>query len=107
MSSAIYQVIRNAILAKQNISADYQNYHRIMTPHTLGHKDNREKCLFYQFGGASSSATVFPENSPANWRCVFIDELTNVAVTVGVPHTCQMHTKKQTCVDNVDVELVI
>ncbi len=106
MSSPNYQMLRNAILNRQNISADYKNYHRIMTPHALGHKDGREKCLLYQFAGESSSATVFPENSPANWRCVFIDELTNVTVSGGPPITCRTHTKKQTCVDAVDVELV-
>ena len=107
MSSSTYQLLRQAITNKQNVSANYNGYHRIMTPHTLGYKDGKEKCLLYQFAGESSSASVFPENSPANWRCVFIDELSNVAVTGGDIHTCQKHTKKQTCVDNVDVELVI
>lgn len=107
MSSPTYQLLRNAIINKQNVSADYKGYHRIMTPHTLGYKEGKEKCLLYQFDGQSSSATVFPENSPANWRCVFIEELTNVATTGGPLHTCQTHTKKQTCVDDVDVELVI
>lgn len=107
MSSSNYQVIRNAILNKQNISADYKGYHRIMTPHTLGNKAGKEKCLLYQFDGESSSATVFPENSPSNWRCVFIDELTNVTIVGGALHTCQSHSKKQTCVDDVDIELVI
>lgn len=107
MSSPTYQLLRNAIITKQNVSADYKGYHRIMTPHTLGYKDGKEKCLLYQFDGQSSSASVFPEKSPANWRCVFIDELSNVATTGGALHTCQTHTKKQTCVDDVDVELVI
>ena len=107
MSSPTYQLLRNAITSKQNVSADYKGYHRIMTPHTLGTKAGREKCLLYQFDGQSSSASVFPENSPANWRCVFVDELTNVSTTGGKLHTAQKHTQKQTCVDNVDVELVI
>jgi hypothetical protein len=107
MSSSTYQLLREAIINKQNISADYKSYHRIMTPHTLGYKDGKEKCLLYQFAGESSSATVFPENSPSNWRCVFVDELSNVSVTGGDIHTCQKHTQKQTCVDNIDVELVI
>jgi hypothetical protein len=107
MSSPIYQVLRNAILTKQNISADYKNYRRIMTPHTLGQKAGKEKCLLYQFAGESSSTTVFPENSPANWRCVFVDELINVTVVGGPIHTCERHTQNQTCVDHIDVELVV
>ena len=36
MPSTTYTTIREAILAKQNISAEYKGYPRIMTPHTLG-----------------------------------------------------------------------
>jgi len=107
MSSANYQIIRNAILNKQNVSADYKDFFRIMTPHVLGHKNGKEKCLLYQFDGKSSSATTFPENSPKNWRCVFLDELRNIAVIDGTMHTCDQHRQRQTCVDDVDVELEI
>jgi len=105
MNGATYQIIREAIRKRQNISATYKDYFRVMTPHVLGHKDGQEKCLLYQFDGQSSSATTFPENSPQNWRCVFVDELRNVVVVCGILHTCDQHTKRQTCVDDVDVEL--
>jgi hypothetical protein len=105
MNSSAYQIIKNAISTKQNIKADYKNYPRVMTPHVLGYKNGKEKCLLYQFDGQSSSATSFPENSPSNWRCVFIDELQNVSAIGGKLHTCDQHTKRQTCVDDVDVEL--
>ena len=105
MPSTAYNAIKAAIAAKQNISADYKGYPRIMTPHTLGYKDGKEKCLFYQFAGKSSSASTFPENSPTNWRCVFIDELSHVSAVGGTLHTCGTHTKRQTCVDNVDAEM--
>ena len=105
MSSAKYITIRNAILNKQNISADYKGYHRIMTPHTLGLKNNKEQCLFYQFEGKSSTTNVFPENSPANWRCITLEELINISVIDGKLHTCTEHTQAQTCVDVVDIEM--
>ena len=105
MDSSTYQIIKNAIINKQNIKADYHNYPRIMTPHVLGHKNGKEKCLLYQFDGQSSSATFFPENSSDNWRCVFVDELTNISAVDGKLHTCSKHTKAQTCVADVDVEL--
>jgi len=105
MSSPVYQILREAIINKQNIQADYKNYPRIMTPHVLGHKDGKEQCLLYQFDGQSSSATCFPENSPENWRCVFVNELKNISVIGGEIHTCTKHTQRQTCVDRVDVEL--
>jgi hypothetical protein len=107
MTSKTYNTIRAAILAKQNISGDYKGYHRIMTPHTLGHKHGNEQCLFYQFAGESSSASVFPENSPANWRCITLDELDNVSAFTADDrlHTCTRHTQGQTCVGDVDVEM--
>lgn len=105
MPTTTYTTIRNAILAKQNISGDYKGYKRVMTPHTLGHKHGKEQCLFYQFAGESSSASTFPENSPANWRCITLDELENVATVGGRLHTCTKHTQAQTCVDDVDVEM--
>jgi hypothetical protein len=100
-----YETLKMAIQLKQNISADYKGYPRLMTPHTLGTKNGKEQCLLYQYGGKSSSATSFPENSPANWRCVVVDELENVEIVRTDPHTCDQHTKGQTCVDEVDVEI--
>jgi hypothetical protein len=104
MPTRTYNTIRSAILAGQNIIGDYKGYHRVMTPHTLGHKDGKEQCLFYQFAGESSSANTFPKNSPNNWRCITLVELKNVATTGGELHTCTQHTQPQTCVDVVDVE---
>ena len=100
-----YETIRTAILNGQNIEADYKGYHRVMTPHTLGYKFGEEQCLCYQFDGESSSASVFLENSPRNWRCVTLSELENVISVSGDLHTCNLHSKKQTCVDDVDVEI--
>lgn len=104
MSSNAYNIIRAAIEGRENIRANYKGFPREMTPHTLGLKKGREHCLFYQFGGASSSATTFPDNSPQNWRCVFVDDLEGVAAIGGEFHTCDQHGKTQTCVDQVDIE---
>jgi hypothetical protein len=100
-----YETIRTAILNGQNIEADYKGYHRVMTPHTLGYKSGEEQCLCYQFAGESSSASVFPKNAPSNWRCMSLSELENVIAVGGDLHTCNIHSKKQTCVDDVDVEM--
>jgi len=100
-----YQTIKNAILNGQNIEADYKGYHRLMTPHAIGYKSEKEQCLCYQFAGESSSTSEFPENSPKNWRCVTLSELENVVAIDGDFHTCNIHSKKQTCVDDVDVEI--
>lgn len=106
MASSAYNIIKQAILDGKNIKAEYQGYPREMTPHALGMKGGKEHCLFYQFGGRSKSATSFPENSPSNWRCVFVGDLKNVEAIGGDLKTCTAsHSKKQTCVDQVDVEI--
>ena len=103
MPSATYNTIRQAILAKKNICASYNGYVREMTPHVLGTKGGVEQCLFYQFGGASSSATTFEENSPRNWRCIPLATLKDISTMDGETHNCDQHSQRQTCVDVVDV----
>ena len=100
-----YDIVRGAILNKQQVIATYDGHHREMCPHVIGHKNGKEQALFYQFGGTGSSGPIQFDGSPANWRCIPIDGLTNVSVRDGEWHTAQSHSKRQTCVDSVDVEV--
>jgi len=99
-----YAIIRQAIQQKHQILATYQDYRREMCPHVLGKKDGEDHALFYQFGGGSKHG-LQPDGSPANWRCIKVDDLTNVTSRPGSWHTARDHSKKQTCVDQVDVEV--
>jgi len=104
MSSTNYITIRDAMLNKQQVIATYKGHVREMCPHTIGLKNGLEKALFYQFGGTSSSGEIIPD-SPKNWRCVFIDELTNITVRSGPWNSAGNHSAKQTCIDEVDIEV--
>jgi hypothetical protein len=99
-----YSVIHDAIKNKRIITARYKGHYREMCPHTLGHKKGRPHALFYQFAGESSSGLIIP-GSPNNWRCVFVDELTEVNVRDGQWHTAANHNRPQTCVDQIDIEV--
>lgn len=99
-----YAIVRDAILAKQQITASYRGYLREMCPHVLGTKDGREQALFYQFAGDSSSG-LGPDGSSDNWRCMFLDELVGVQAQDGEWHSAPKHTQQQTCVDKIDVEV--
>jgi hypothetical protein len=101
---SIYQVLREAILKKQQVIATYNGYQREMCPHALGNKKGKEHCLFYQFGGQSSSGSIIP-GSEKNWRCIAVSGLKEVSVREGQWHTAYNHSKKQTCIDDVDVEV--
>ena len=100
----VYETIRQAILNKQQIVATYNGYSREMCPHTLGTKNGKHHCLFYQFGGASSSGVIVP-GLDKNWRCISIDGLSNLVVQNGAWHTATNHSRHQTCIDYIDVEV--
>ncbi len=104
MLSSNYSLVRQAIIDKAQVIAVYKGHRREMSPHVIGRKGTREQALFCQFGGTSESAGLVTADSP-KWRCVFIDELSDVSVRSGQWYTIDMHSQAQTCVDLVDVEI--
>ena len=103
-TAAVYGVIHDAIVNKKVIRAIYNAYGRVMCPHLLGTKNGRAQALFYQFAGHSSSG-IEPDGSSKNWRCMFLDELSNVQSEDGTWHTAPNHSRPSTCVDTVAVEV--
>jgi hypothetical protein len=117
-----YQIVRSAILNRQQIVATYHGYVREMCPHVIGIKRGKpatwgrggrpgkppppheEHALCYKFGGGSRSGLA-PAGSPDNWRCIRLDELTNITTRPGPWHTAPNHSRPQTCVDEIDVEV--
>jgi hypothetical protein len=98
-----YQLFREAILAGRNVIFDYKGHERVVSPHVIGFKGGLEKVLTYQFAGGSSSGLP-----PAGeWRCLFLSEVSNVRVGDREWHTGYGHTQPQTCVDDVDVEVIV
>ena len=98
-----YTIIKNAIINKQQITADYNGYYREMCPHVIGDKNGRRQALFYQFAGESSSGIV--PGSQSNWRCIPVDTLQNVKAQSGAWHTASNHSTASTCLDVIDVEV--
>jgi hypothetical protein len=103
-----YEIVRDAIQNKKVVVAWYDGHERIMCPHVLGTKKGRAQALFYQFAGTSKSG-LLPDCSPSNWRCLFLDQLSNVASrdAGGEWHTAPNHLRPQTCVDQIEVEITI
>ena len=99
-----YQIVRDAIINKKQITAFYDGHPREMCPHVIGTKNGREQALFYQFGGSSKSG-LQPAGSGANWRCIPIEGLQQVSSKDGGWHTAPNHSRPQTCVDVIDVEV--
>jgi hypothetical protein len=100
----IYQMIRQAIIDRNIVVATYHGYVREMCPHVIGKKNGRAQALFYQFAGESSSG-LQPDESPANWRCLRIDELTDVSIkeSPGAWHTAANYAATaQKCVGEIE-----
>lgn len=99
-----YALIREAIANKLVVTAWYHGHYREMCPHVIGTKNGREHALLYQFGGTSSSGIIVP-GSPQNWRCVDVDQLSDVSIKPGKWHTAHNHSRPQSCVDVIDLEV--
>ncbi|WP_313625699.1 hypothetical protein [Kosakonia sp.] len=99
-----YELIKQAILKKQQITAVYKGYYREMCPHALGTKNGKQQALFYQFGGESSKGRV-DSTSTDNWRCLRLVDLENVQIRDGQWYTAENHSRAQSCVDQIDYEV--
>jgi len=99
-----YNQIREAIISKKQVKAVYNDHYREMCPHVIGKKNEREQALFYQFAGTSSQGLDY-SGSSKNWRCIPIEGLSQVKIVDGVWHTAPNHSRPQTCVDEIDVEV--
>ena len=101
-----YQIVRNAILGRQQVTAIYKRLPREMCPHILGwNEKGEEQALFYQFGGQSKHG-LGPDGSSKNWRCIVLAELANVALRAGPWHTASLTGrtgKGSDCVHRVDI----
>jgi hypothetical protein len=96
-----FEIIRAAMERRQQIICVYHGLRREMCPHTLGWKKGREKVLGYQFAGESSKG--LPPGG--EWRCMFIDEISQIAAQDGEWHTRDDHLRPQTCVDDIALEV--
>lgn len=103
-----YNLLRNAILNKKQVIAEYENRPREMFPHALGWKDGKQKCLFYQFDGESTTRLIKKgANHKENWTCTFVEKLLIKEIRDGEWFSASnydlqsKHTLK--CVENIDV----
>lgn len=102
--ASTYQQIRDAIAKKLQVFAMYRGKYREMCPHVIGTKKGKNKALFYQFGGESTTG-LEPDGSPSNWRDTFVDDLQILEIRRGPWHTAPNHSRPQKAVDEIDLEV--
>ncbi len=102
----IYSLIRQAILSKDILAVNYRGSVREMCPHVLGKTKGSPYALMYQFAG-ETKAGLKQDGSPDNWRCLRLDEISQVAVreSKGEWHTAPNYSAMQNCVSEIDVRV--
>jgi hypothetical protein len=100
----IYGLVWTAVASKRPIEARYHRRPRLFCPHRLGrNKKGQLRVLCYQYGGESESG-LRPAGSPANWRCVVLEKLSQVRLREDVWRTAPNHSRPTSCVIEADID---
>jgi hypothetical protein len=96
-----YDTLRRAIIARRQVTCIYDGLFRECCPHAIGTKRGRTHVLLFQFAGQSSRG--LPPGG--QWRCMDVEALSQVTARDGPWFTDPRHSKPQTCIDVIDVEV--
>jgi len=100
----IYGLVWTAVKNKRPIGALYHGRRRLLCPHRLGrNRTGQLRVLCYQYGGESDSG-LEPVGSPANWRCIALEKLSQVELLDNGWRTAPNHSRPQTCVAVADID---
>ena len=104
MWQEIYRLVWAAVAGKHPIVASYGGLPRLFCPHRVGvNKEGELRVLCYQYGGESESG-LQPPGSPANWRCIVLEELGGVKLLEGRWRTAPNHSRPSSCVAESDID---
>jgi hypothetical protein len=100
----IYRLIWTAVATRRAIEARYNQRLRLFCPHRLGrNKEGELRVLCYQYGGQSESE-LQPAGSPANWRCIVLEKLSQVKLLTDPWRTAPNHSRPASCVADADID---
>lgn len=72
-----------ALVDRRAVVVAYHGRRRVVCPHAIGSKDGRAMLLAYQIGGETSTGSL-PSDPARRWRCLYIDEIDDVAGDDGL-----------------------
>lgn len=101
MPSRVYDLFSQAMFEHKQVLCLYDGYPRELCPIILGHSNGQEKALTYQFGGTSRSSLP----RAGQWRCLWLDKVSNVQLRDGPWRAGNAHTQPQGCVQIVDLDV--
>jgi hypothetical protein len=100
----MYRLVWTAVASKRPIEARYHGRPRLLCPHRLGrNKVKQLRVLCYQYGGESESG-LRPPGSPANWRCIALEKLSQVRLLEGAWRTAPNRSRPASCVVDADID---
>ena len=105
MPSATYRALRQAILEKKRVIADYDDHYRKLCPHAIGTTDGQERVLCYQFGGETSGGRLIRGNSYRNWQCFDVERIVLWETEEGKWWTWPRRMQTTDCISRVDIEV--
>ena len=94
-----YQILAEAIRAKQQVVAVYDGEERVFSPHALGTKRGVAHVLVFQYAGGSR--TGLPPGG--EWRCLELDGLSSLRTEPGAWRTAPNVFNPQSCLDEIEV----
>lgn len=104
-AGATHAQVRAAIVHRRPIAARYRGRRRLLCPHLLGwNKHRRLQVLCYQYGGDSESG-LKPAGASDNWRCLAVEDLRQVELLDGPWQTAENHSRPQTCIEEVELDV--
>jgi hypothetical protein len=101
VASANYDLFEQAMRVRKPIVCMYNGHPRELCPIILGHSHGQEKALTYQAGGKSTSGLP----RAGDWRCLFLSKVSNAKLHDGPWLAGSSHTKRQGCVQIVDLDV--
>jgi hypothetical protein len=99
--SDVFGLFHQAILERHQVVCSYQGYHREICPFILGYKRGAEAALVFQFGGESSRGLPLA----GEWRCLLLADVRDAVVREGEWYGDAKHSKAQSCVDDIYVDV--
>ena len=101
MPSLTYKLFEQAMRGRQQVVCTYGGHRRELCPVILGHSQDQEKALTFQFGGSSNSG--LPRGG--EWRCLWLSKVSGVKLRDGPWLSGSSHSQPQGCVEVVDLDV--
>ena len=101
----VHAQVRAAIIHRRPIAALYRGRRRLLCPHLLGwNKHRRLQVLCYQYGGDSESG-LKPADAADNWRCLAVENLSQVELLDGPWQTAENRSRPQNCIEAIELDV--